>query len=84
MLSVCWVVEVRYEQTRESPAAARFMVIDQVGGSLDDAKASAQSYYDQHVASSDSTELFWVEGALKGKGRCYYAHTRFLTFRLCS
>lgn len=73
-------VEARWEQTHEAPGEAQFFEVDQVGGSLDDAKSSAQAYFNKHVASNHSG-LQWVEGIYK-KTKCYYAHTSFITLRI--
>lgn len=76
-----FIVEARWDKMHDSPAEAAFFEIDELGGSLDDAKSVAQSYYDRHVASSDP-KLQWVEG-IHRKAKCYYAHTTAgITFRI--
>jgi len=76
-----FTVEARWEKSHQSPAHEKFFMIDQIGGSIEDAKSSAQNYFDKHVASSDCSKLTWVEGILRG-GRCYYALTPFISFRI--
>ena len=73
-------VEARWEHTHESPAAATFYEIEQLGGSLADAKSVAQSYLDRHVASNDNS-IEWVEG-IGQKAKCYYGRNNFITFRI--
>lgn len=72
-------IEARWERTHSTP---EFFLVDEIGGSLDDAKRVAQSYLDRHVASTHM-RLEWVVGVTRSK-RCYYAHTEFATFRITS
>ena len=73
-------VEGRWEGTHDSPGAVSFFEIEQLGGSLADAKSAAQSYLDRHVASNDNG-IEWVEGIWK-KSACYYGRNPFITFRI--
>ena len=75
-----FIIEARWEDTRDSPGAASFFEVDQIGGSLDDAKSVAQSYFNRNAALSCHA-LEWVEGVFQ-KRRCFYAHSRVLTFRI--
>ena len=72
-----FIVAVRWENPHEAPGEATFEVIEQIGGSLDDAKLCAQSYFDRRSAPPH-TRLEWVEG----DGGCYYANTRTATLRI--
>jgi hypothetical protein len=74
-------VAARQEDTRESPGASVFEVIERIGGSLDDAKLCAQSYFNRRTAPPHSA-LEWVEGDPVNDAPCYYANTRFITFRI--
>ena len=73
-------IEGRWEHTRNSPGEDAFFMIDQIGGSLDDAQRTAQTYIDKHSASSHS-RLEWVAGVYR-ISECYYAHTPFITVRI--
>ena len=77
-----FLIEARWEHTHSAPGEDTFFVIDQLGGSLDDAKRVAQTYIDRRIASHD-LRLEWVVGVAR-KTRCYYAHTAFITFRITS
>ena len=76
----CFTIEARWEQTHESPTLSTFYLIEQIGGSLDEAKSITQTYFRRHVAASSSC-LEWVEGVYE-KSRCWYAHTGPITFRI--
>jgi hypothetical protein len=73
-------IEGRWENTRNSPGEDAFFVIDQIGGSLDDAQRTAQAYIDKHAASNHS-RLEWVAGVYRN-AKCYYAHTPSITVRI--
>ena len=75
-----FLIEARWEHTHNAPGEETFFYIDELGGSLDDAKRVAQSYIDRHVASHD-LRLEWVVGIARKK-QCYYARTEFITFRI--
>lgn len=75
-----YLVEARWEHSHNAPGEDAFFMIDQIGGSLDDAKLVAQDYLNGRVAST-RYELEWVEGVNR-KSRCYYAHTPHVTFRI--
>jgi hypothetical protein len=75
-------IEGRWENTHDSPGVSEFFEVEQLGGSLDDAKSSAQSYLSRHAASNDRG-IEWVEGIWK-KSKCYYGRSRFITFRITS
>jgi hypothetical protein len=76
----CYTVEARWDKTHESVAEMAFFVIDQVGGGLDDAKRTAKSYLDAHVAQTDCS-IEWVEGICRG-AKCTYGRTPYITFRI--
>ena len=73
-------IEGRWENTRNSPGEDAFFMIDQIGGSLDDAQRTAQAYIDKHTTSCQ-TKLEWGIGVNR-KRQAYYAHTPFITFRI--
>ena len=73
-------IEGRWENSRNSPGEDAFFMIDQIGGSLDDAQRTAQAYIDKHAASSHS-RLEWVAG-FNRKAKCYYAYTPSITIRI--
>lgn len=74
-------VAARREDTRESPGEATFEVVERIGGSLDDAKDCAQSYFDRRTAPPHS-RLEWLPGDPINDAECYYAYTRTITFRI--
>jgi hypothetical protein len=73
-------IEGRWENTHNSPGEDAFFMIDQIGGSLDDAQRTAQTYINKHSASTD-WRLEWVAGVHRNT-TCYYARTPFLTVRI--
>lgn len=77
-----FIVEGRWENTHDSPGEIEFFEVEQLGGSLGDAKSSAQSYLDRHAAPNDRS-IEWVEGVL-GEQACYYGRSRIITFRISS
>ncbi len=77
-----YLIEARWEHSKNAPGEDTFFFIDEIGGSLDDAKRVAQAYIDKHVASVDR-QLEWVVGVARKK-QCYYAHKPFITFRITS
>ena len=77
-----FLIEGRWEHTKNAPGEDAFFMIDQLGGTLDDAQREAQSYLDKHVATTH-VRLEWVAGISRNK-KCYYAHTPFITIRITS
>jgi hypothetical protein len=77
-----FLIEARWEHSRNAPGEDTFFMVDQIGGSLDDAKRTAQAYLDKHVASANR-RLEWVAGITRKKP-CHYAHTPHVTFRITS
>ena len=77
-----YLIEGRWDNSRNSPGEDAFFTVDEIGGSLDDAKSTAQAYLDKHSASSNG-RLEWVAGITRKKP-CHYAHTPFITFRITS
>jgi len=78
-----FLIEARWEHTRNAPGEDAFFKVDEIGGSLDDAKRTAQTYLDRHVVQAH-LRLEWVVGVTR-KSRCYYAHAaNILTFRITS
>ena len=75
-----FLVEARWEHTHNPPGEDAFFYIDEIGGSLDDAKRVAQSYIDRHIAQAPM-QLEWIIGITR-KHQCYYARTEFITFRV--
>ena len=73
-------IEGRLERSRNAPGEDAFFMIDQIGGSLDDAQRTAQAYLDKHAASSH-IRLEWVAGVHRN-AKCYYASTPFITVRI--
>jgi hypothetical protein len=75
-----FIIQGRWEQSRE-PGVNNFFDIDQIGGSLDDAKSTAQDYLRKHIAANHPP-LKWTEGAYN-RARCWYAHyNAIITFRI--
>ena len=77
-----FLIEARWERSKNAPGEDAFFLIDELGGSLDDAKRAAETYLFEHVASGN-VELEWIEG-INRKKRAYYAHKPFITFRITS
>lgn len=75
-----FLIEARWEHSHNAPGEDSFFTVDEIGGSLDDAKHVAQNFYSRHVAHSDSN-LDWVIGIIRKK-QCYYAHGKFITIRI--
>jgi hypothetical protein len=73
-------IEGRWEHSRNAPGEDAFFMIDQIGGSLDDAQRAAQAYIDKRAASNHS-RLEWVAGAYRN-AKCYYAYTPSITVRI--
>lgn len=75
-------VEGRWENTRESITASCYHAIEEVGGSLNDAKRTAQEYLYARVSRA-SPRLQWTEGT-NGTRPAYYASNPAITFRITS
>ena len=75
-----FLIEARWEHTHNAPGEDAFFMIDEIGGSLDDAKRTAQDYLTRHIASNHS-RLEWTVG-INRKKSCYYAHNTNITFRI--
>lgn len=75
-----WSVEVRWENTRESVADARYIAIEEVVGSREDAEQHAQEYLDRR-ASRACASLEWIDG-LNGRHPCRYAFNSAAAFRV--
>jgi hypothetical protein len=70
-----FLIEGRWEKGHRG--INEFFHIDEIGGSLDDAKAVAQSYLDRHTSQAH-LRLEWSEG----DNGCHYAPTQIITFRV--
>lgn len=75
-----FLIEARWEKSHNAPGEDTFFMIEELGGSLDDAKRTAQAYHDRHVAGSPD-RLEWIAG-INRKKRCYYAYAEFVTLRI--
>jgi hypothetical protein len=75
-----YLIEGRWENTRNTPGEETFFVIDQIGGSIDNAKRTATSYFNSHVSSPDN-RIEWVAGIARKK-QCYYGRNPHITFRI--
>lgn len=78
--SKCWTIEARWEKTREPITEVRYFAIEEVGGSIESAKASAQTYLHDYV-SRNGPRLEWTAGFF-GHRRAYYASHPAITFRI--
>jgi hypothetical protein len=76
-----FIIEARWENTHETPGESAFFEIEQIGGSLDEAKSVAQSYLNARSATRHYGHLTWVEGTCNASW-CTYAHTPAITFRI--
>jgi hypothetical protein len=75
-----YLIEGRLERSHNAPRDDAFFTIDEIGGSLDDAKRTAQSYLHRNAAFHH-IKLEWAVGE---DGKSHYAHTTVLTFRITS
>jgi hypothetical protein len=75
-----FLIEGRWEGMHDLHARVEFFEVEQLGGSLADAKTVAQSYLNRHVASN-ANGIEWVEG-IWNKARCYYGRNAAITFRI--
>ena len=78
--SECWEIEVRWENARESVTEASYIAVDQLGGSIEDAKLRAQEYIDSRVSRAYQ-RLEWSVGSAHGR-IAYYGRTAVATFRI--
>lgn len=74
-------IDARWENSHEAPGAQDFFEVDQIGGSLDDAKSVAQTYLNRH-APPHARRIEWVEG--ESAAKCYYGRAPTITFRVTS
>ena len=70
-------VEARWEQGHEAPT---FVVVDEIGGTLDEAKGIAHAYLNRHVAAHDNG-IEWIEG-IHRKAKCWFGYNHVVTFRI--
>jgi hypothetical protein len=75
-----YLIEGRWEHTHNAPGEDAFFKIDEIGGTLDDAKRAAQTYFNRHVAPNRCS-LEWVVG-INQKKQCHYAHDPDITLRI--
>lgn len=78
--SSVWLVEARWENTRESVTEARYFTVETVAGTLADAKGRAQEYLYRRVDRA-SPSLEWLAGT-DPRQRAEYARHAAITFRI--